>query len=119
MATVTIHINDRAYSIGCDDGQEAHLAKLAEYLDGRVRELAASIGQVGDARLLVIAGLLISDELSDAYAEIDQGKTGARDAEKAVRRAGEAAATERSLLSGWIEEHAGKIESLAGRLEDA
>ncbi len=119
MATVTIKINDRAYSIGCDDGQEAHLAKLAEYLDGRVRELAGSIGQVGDARLLVIAGLLISDELSDAWAEIEQGKSGNMDAERALRRAGEAAADERTELKMWLEESAEKLESLAGRLEEA
>lgn len=119
MATVTIRINDRSYSIGCDDGQEEHLTKLADYLDGRVRELATSIGQVGDARLLVIAGLLISDELSDAYAELEQGKSAARDAEKAARRVDEAVAGERTSLAAWINENSEKIEGLAARLEDA
>lgn len=74
MGQITVTVNERDYAIACEDGQEEHLGKLARYLDQRVGELAGSIGQVGHARLLVIAGLLISDELSDAYAEIEQLK---------------------------------------------
>ncbi|MEX2310961.1 MAG: cell division protein ZapA, partial [Rhodospirillales bacterium] len=33
MAQVTVTINDRRYNIACDDGQEAHLARLGAYVD--------------------------------------------------------------------------------------
>ena len=59
MAQITVSINNRVYEIACDDGQEEHLARLGTYIDSKVTELAASIGQVGDARLLVMASLLI------------------------------------------------------------
>lgn len=70
MGVATLTINGRNYEVSCDDGQEGHLQKLAEHVDERVRELADSVGQVGEARLLVMASLLVADELYDAYRQI-------------------------------------------------
>ena len=69
MAQVRLTINGRSYEVGCDDGQEEHLARLAAFIDRRVGELAATVGQVGEARLLVMASLLIADELHDCRRE--------------------------------------------------
>ena len=74
MAQVTVTINDRDYEIACDDGQENHLIKLSQFVDKRLRELTDVIGQVGDARLLVMASLLLADELSEVYTELDLAK---------------------------------------------
>lgn len=75
MGQVTITINGRPYDIACDDGQEEHVRGLAGYLDERVNDLSRSIGQVGDARLVVMASLLIADELVEAVREIEAMKT--------------------------------------------
>ena len=72
MAQVSVRINGRHYQVACEDGQEAHLQKLAAYIDDRVSELVRDVGQVGDARLLVMASLLIADELADAYDELEE-----------------------------------------------
>jgi cell division protein ZapA len=72
MAQVSVRINGRHYQVACEDGQEAHLQKLAAYIDERVSELVRDVGQVGDARLVVMAALLIADELADAYDELEQ-----------------------------------------------
>ena len=48
MAQVDVTINNRAYRIACDDGQEEHLTRLGDYVDGRVQELVSAVGQVGD-----------------------------------------------------------------------
>ena len=69
MAQVEVTINGRNYQIACDDGQEAHLAQLGEYIDKRVQELVSAVGQVGDSRLLVMTSLLLADELSETYAD--------------------------------------------------
>lgn len=74
MSQIKININHRPYTVACDDGQEEHLHKLANFLNDRVVDLSNSLGQIGDANLLVMAGLLVSDEMSDAFAEIDQLK---------------------------------------------
>ena len=63
LAQITIRINEQDYKIACDDGQEKHLASLANYLDSKITELVNSVGQVGESRLLVMACLLITDEL--------------------------------------------------------
>ncbi len=70
MSQIKITINNRPYNVACDDGQEKQLHKLADFLNNRVKELSDSLGQIGDANLLVMVGLLLSDEMSDAYAEI-------------------------------------------------
>ena len=71
MAEVSVEINGRKYQISCDDGQEDHLGRLGNYVDNRVSELVAAVGQIGDASLLVMVSLLIADELSEAYAELE------------------------------------------------
>ena len=77
MAQVDITINGRDYSIACDDGQEDHLLRLGEYVDKKVAELVAEVGQVGDTRLLVMASLLVADDLSEAFEEISTLEKGA------------------------------------------
>ena len=74
MAQVSVKINGRNYPIACDDGQEAHLSRLASYIDNRIQELVASVGQVDHSRLLVMVSLLVADELSDAYSELETAK---------------------------------------------
>ena len=74
MSQVNVNINDRNYSIACDDGQEAHLGKLGAYVDQRATELKASVGNIDDSRLLVMVALLIADELSDAYSDLEKKK---------------------------------------------
>lgn len=66
MAVVNVMVNGRAYTIACDDGEEEHLRELASHVDTRVRELLSSVGQVGDSRLLLMAALLITDDMLDA-----------------------------------------------------
>ena len=62
MPLVNVMVNARAYTIACDEGEEDHLRELAAHVDSKVKELLASVGQVGDQRLLLMAALLIADE---------------------------------------------------------
>ncbi len=72
MPQVDVNINGRRYQIACDEGQEEHLSQLAEYVDKRVQELGGAVGQVGDARLVVMTGLLVADSLTEAYYAIEE-----------------------------------------------
>jgi cell division protein ZapA len=62
MPLVNIMVNNRAYTIACDDGEEDHLRQLAAAVDGKAREVLSSVGQVGTERLMLMAALLIADE---------------------------------------------------------
>jgi len=65
MAQMTIRINGYAYTVGCEDGQEAHLEKMAQEIEQRIASIKAIGGQSGEARLLMLAALLLADELHD------------------------------------------------------
>jgi cell division protein ZapA len=70
VSQVEITINGRQYRVACEDGQETHLTTLAGYFDGKMTSLIDEVGQIGDTSLMVMAGLLIADELSDANEEL-------------------------------------------------
>lgn len=74
MASVPITINGRRYEIACDEGQEAQLSRLGRYVDDRVRQLSAAVGQLGDTRLMVMTSLLLADELSEKNDELERYK---------------------------------------------
>ena len=65
MAQVTIRINGYAYTVGCEDGQEEHLGRMAAEIEQRINSIKAIGGQSGEARLLMLAALLLADELHD------------------------------------------------------
>jgi cell division protein ZapA len=111
LAQTTVRINERSYPIVCDDGQEAHLAQLAEFIDKRIGQLAAAVGRADDSRLLVMASLMIADELLDARAEAAALRAHADDSPALAVVAAEDA------LAARIERAAARIESLATELE--
>ncbi|MEP6841340.1 MAG: cell division protein ZapA, partial [Bradyrhizobium sp.] len=63
---INVTINGRQYRMACEEGQEVRLLKLAESLESRVGELRGKFGEIGDARLTVMAALTVCDELLDA-----------------------------------------------------
>jgi cell division protein ZapA len=63
MAQINVTINGRQFRMACENGEEARLTRLAEELDGRIRQLRASFGEIGDTRLTVMAALALADEL--------------------------------------------------------
>lgn len=72
MGLINVSLNGRPYDIACDDGQEEHVALLAKMLNDRVTALAETVGQVGESRLMLMAGLLVTDELVEAHAELQR-----------------------------------------------
>ena len=66
MAQVTVKVNGRDFALSCDDGQEPRIRRLAQMIDARVTEFANSLGQVGDARLILLGALVLADELAEA-----------------------------------------------------
>jgi cell division protein ZapA len=67
---VSVTINARLYRLACEEGQEQRLLQLAENLESRVQELRGRFGEIGDARLIVMAALTGADELLDAHHRI-------------------------------------------------
>jgi len=114
MPLVNVLINGRAYTVACDDGEEEHLRDLSQFLDKRVRELASSVGQVGDARLLLMAGLIVSDELSEARARVAECE---KEIAQLKSRAKGAAKFNADALAETLENASARIELVAAKLE--
>ncbi|MAC61913.1 MAG: hypothetical protein CMN37_08525 [SAR116 cluster bacterium] len=62
---VEITINKQTYKIACDEGQEDHIKNLSLLINNEVEKLVSSLGQVGDARLLLMTCLIIADKLKE------------------------------------------------------
>jgi len=66
MALIVVKVNGRDFPLSCEDGQEPRIRRLAQYVDAKVAEYVKIVGQVGEARLMLLAAITIADELSDA-----------------------------------------------------
>ncbi len=85
MAQVTVRINGYPHVVVCEDGQEDHLQAMAGQVDDRVTSIKA-LGQSGESRLLVLASLLMADELHDLHVEMAGLREGLPAADKDVRQ---------------------------------
>jgi cell division protein ZapA len=70
MSHINVTINGRQYRMACEEGQEVRLLKLAESFESRIQNLRGKFGEIGDARLTVMAALTVCDELLDANTRI-------------------------------------------------
>lgn len=70
MGKVSLNINGRAYGLGCEAGEEERLTRLGQRLDARVAQMADQFGQIGDLRLLVMAGITLLDEIEDPESSV-------------------------------------------------
>jgi cell division protein ZapA len=109
MPLVNVMVNGRAYTIACDEGEEDHLRQLAATVDAKTREVLSSVGQVGDARLLLMAALLMADE---HQAALNQG------AGNSASGHGKPAVPDNAAAE-TMELAARKVEDIAARLSAA
>ncbi|MEO0398152.1 MAG: cell division protein ZapA [Pseudomonadota bacterium] len=102
MAQVDIELNGRPYKITCEDGQEERLLVLSHYLDAHVSELVDSLGQIGEARLLLLAGLTVCDELFELREKAAGGEGSDSEALKTANTAIEQAARRLNAIAEML-----------------
>lgn len=110
MPEVNVEINGRKYRMACEEGQQQHLIGLAQRFNSQVEGLKGVVGEIGDNRLTVMAGIAVVDELAEAERKIK-----ALEAEVLVlQRAGQDVAAEIEALE---ERFAGKLVQAATALD--
>ncbi len=72
MADVAINFNGRSYCFACGDNEVQRLEEIAKYLTAKLEALTREHGNIGDERLMLMAALVVADELFDARADIDE-----------------------------------------------
>lgn len=110
MGQVSVSVNNQRYTLACRDGEEDRLLTLARLVDGKVRMLTARLGQVGDTKLLLMAALLVADEMDDLRTQLGRMKEG-----KGGLSEGEAATRLTKILNGMAD----TVETVAHELERA
>ena len=65
MADVEVAVSGRRYKLSCRDGEEDHLRALVRMVDRKADEITGSLGEMSEARTLLLSALLIADELND------------------------------------------------------
>ena len=115
MPMVEITVNSRRHSVQCGEGEEARVKGLAAYVDRKIAELAPGNHQAGDARLMLMASLVVADELSDAYDKIKELEARLEGGNPA---AGAGADSERRAAA-MIEQVAEQLNAVAVELERA
>ena len=72
MADVEISINNRSYRISCKDGEEDRIRGLATLLNKQIIQLAEKIGQLGEARMILLASLILLDKSDETEKESEK-----------------------------------------------
>ncbi len=103
MARVDISLGGRHYPIACDDGQEERVRRIAAYIDEKITSMG-SLGGATDTHVMVMASLMLGDELFDARSRLQKS-------------AAENGGAEDEAVATSISQLASRLDSLAARLE--
>jgi cell division protein ZapA len=77
MAQVTLRINGYAYILGCQDGEEKHLEAMGAEVGRRIDGIRAAAGPSGEARMLMMAALLMADDIFELRTKLEAAEAGA------------------------------------------
>lgn len=122
MPEVTIQIGGRGFDVSCQEGEESYLHTAARMLDDEAQVLSDQIGRMPEARMLLMAGLLLADKtaaVEDKIKEVEAELAELRS------RSGAVAEPERievpvipGEVTDGLAELAARAEALASEIEE-
>lgn len=127
MPDVSIKIGGRSYEIACAEGEEGFLRSAAAQLDAEAEALIAQAGRLPEARVLLMAGLMLADRITalDDRARRAEAEAARAAAELAELRAAPPPPPERievpvvpRALTEALAELTARAEALAGAAEE-
>ena len=103
QSIVTIRLNGTPYQIGCGPGEESRIEALGQDIEETLQSLVGSVGQIGEARLLAMAALILADRAQDS-------------SKSAANGSGDGAAASEDAAADALERAADRILELALKL---
>ncbi len=120
MPDLEITVGGRPFLVSCQPGEEHFLRAAAAMLDAEAQPLIASMGRLPEAKMLLMAGLMLADKTAAVEDEIRQLKS--RLAELEARPAPAAQKVEVPVIPPQVAETlaeiAARAEALAVRMEE-
>jgi cell division protein ZapA len=113
MAQIIVTINGRSFRMACDDGEEERLTGLARRFDGCIDTLRGSFGEIGDLRLTVMAGIMVTDELAERERRLKALEDEVESLREARSAALERAERSEAAVAERVTQAAERIEALA------
>lgn len=110
MSKTNIVVNNRSFTIACDDGQEARVQQLGRYVDERFKELNQAGAAPNESYMLVLTALVIADDMFEA-------KDAAEKANIAAAQAGPSRAEVEAQFKGPYEQHIAHLEAELARVK--
>ena len=116
LSRVTVTINGRRFRMACEQGQEAHVRRLAGDLDQRIGRLRGEFGEIGNTQLTVMAALTISDELVEMGGRLRALERELEALQEARVAAADHARVTQSAVAAALNAAAERLEGITRRL---
>jgi cell division protein ZapA len=83
MPEISISIGGRQFDVACQEGEEQYLQSAAKMLDDEAQILSDQVGRMPEARMLLMAGLMLADKTASFEDKVNEvaGKLNEREAE--------------------------------------
>jgi cell division protein ZapA len=72
MPQVEIVIGGRTFEVACQEGEESYLQSASAMLDVEASHLSEQIGRMPEARMLLMAGLMLADRTAGLEDKVKQ-----------------------------------------------
>ena len=117
MPELEITIGGKAFQVACQTGEEHFLRSAAQLLDNEAQPLLAQMGRLPEARMLLMAGLMLADKTAALEDELRGLR--ARVTELEARPTPEAQRVEVPVIPAAVNDSLAEIAARAEALADA
>ena len=111
MVNVNVNFNNRDYLLACEEGQEDDLQKLTEELNKKFDQLKKDLGNLGEAKLLLITAIQVIDELYTLKSSLSKLKFHSSELEKKFKEI-------KTLSISYKEHRDEEVEELKLKLDE-
>jgi len=121
MPELEVQIGGRAFHVACQPGEEHFLQAAAQLLDNEAKPIIEQMGRIPEARMLLMAGLLIADRSAGTEEELRRLRAQLAEIEArplTVREKVEVAVIPPQVFE-TLAEIAARAEALADRIEES
>ncbi|WP_099823530.1 cell division protein ZapA [Oceaniglobus indicus] len=88
MSEIKITVGGRVFDVACQEGEEHYLQAAAKMLDIEASALVGQIGRLPEARMLLMAGLMLADKTAGMEEQVRAGEQQIRALQTQLAQAG-------------------------------